>query len=106
QTPDPPYFAVIFTAKNSGRESEAYAIMADRMFELARAQPGFLGVETVHDAEGQGITVSYWESLEAIKAWKGQDEHLIAQKNGRERWYDAFQLRISRVEQAYGMGEA
>jgi heme-degrading monooxygenase HmoA len=105
-TLDPPYYAVIFTSRHSGAEPEAYAAMADRMFALAIRQPGYLGVETVHDADGLGITVSYWDSLEAIRAWKIQNEHQEAQRRGKETWYDAYRLRISKVEQAYGFGDS
>lgn len=73
--------------------------MADRMVELAAEQPGFLGVES--SRSGLGITVSYWESLEAIRDWKRNSEHLIAQQQGREQWYTAYHTRICRVERAY-----
>lgn len=76
--------------------------MAARMDELARAQPGFLGAESVRDAEGVGITVSYWASLDAIRAWKRNEEHLAAQQQGRAVWYAQYQLRISKVERDYG----
>ena len=72
--------------------------MAERMVELAAQQPGFLGIESVHDADGVGITVSYWDSLEAIDNWGRHAEHRLAQAAGRARWYDAFRLRICRVE--------
>ena len=62
-------------------------------------QPGFLGVEAAR--EELGITVSYWSSLEAIKNWKANDEHLQAQKNGRESWYSDFTVRICKVERDY-----
>jgi heme-degrading monooxygenase HmoA len=78
--------------------SDGYEQMAERMLELARQQPGFLGVESVRDAAGLGITVSYWQSLEAIAAWKADAEHLAAQRLGREQWYQWFKLRVCRVE--------
>ncbi|HUQ71590.1 MAG TPA: hypothetical protein VM165_18825, partial [Planctomycetaceae bacterium] len=46
----------------------------------------------------QGITVSYWTDLAAISTWKQNAEHLVAQRHGRDAWYSAFRLRISRVE--------
>lgn len=94
-----PYYAVIFTSLRTGGD-DGYAEMADAMVELASRQPGFLGVESARD--GLGITVSYWDSLEAIAAWKRHAEHLIAQKLGRERWYAAYKTRICRVERDYG----
>lgn len=79
QTPQPPYYAVIFTSERTEGD-RGYAEMADEMVRLASIQPGFLGVESAR--EGLGITVSYWDSLEAIQKWKQNERHLIAQKKG------------------------
>jgi heme-degrading monooxygenase HmoA len=98
-TPEPPYYAVIFSAQRT-EVDEGYAAMADRMVELAAKQPGFLGVESARDAGGFGITVSYWASLEAIAAWRAHAEHRIAQESGRKRWYAHFETRVARVERA------
>ncbi|MEW6305239.1 MAG: antibiotic biosynthesis monooxygenase [Verrucomicrobiota bacterium] len=98
----PPYYAVVFTSQHSGANDAAYGEMARRMVELSARQPGFLGVESTRDADGVGITVSYWESLDAIRNWKQNEEHLVAQQTGRETWYDRYQLRICKVEREYG----
>jgi heme-degrading monooxygenase HmoA len=98
RTPAPPYYAVVFTSVRSAADAAGYADMAARMEELAARQPGFLGVESARDADGLGITVSYWSSLEAIAAWGRVVEHRAAQQLGRQRWYDAFRLRVCRVE--------
>lgn len=45
-TPQPPYYAVIFTSQRSDTEHQAYADMADAMVALAGQQPGFLGAES------------------------------------------------------------
>jgi heme-degrading monooxygenase HmoA len=97
RTPEPPYFAVIFSSQRTGVD-DGYEAMADRMVELAAKQPGFLGVESVRDASGFGITVSYWTSREAIAAWRAHAEHRIAQATGRRQWYARFETRIARVE--------
>ena len=99
--PAPPYYSVIFSSQRSAADA-GYGPMADRMVELASAQKGFLGVESARDTDGFGITVSYWESLEAIAAWKADAEHRVAQETGKARWYDHYELRIARVERAYG----
>lgn len=99
-TPEPPYYAVIFSSHRTAGDY-GYDAMAARMEELAALQPGFLGMESVR--EGLGITVSYWESLEAIRHWKANAEHLEAQRLGREQWYAGFRVRVARVEREYGM---
>ncbi len=99
-TPKPPYYAVIFS--NHRTEGDyGYAEMADRMIELAAQQPGFLGIESVR--ENLGITVSYWESLEAIRNWKQNAEHQEAQRLGHQQWYSSFRVRIAKVEREYGI---
>lgn len=78
-----------------------YGEMAERMVDLAAEQPGFLRIESVRGEDGFGITISYWDSLEAIAAWRDHAEHQVAQQMGRERWYDQYQLHITRVERSY-----
>ncbi len=99
QTPEPPYYAVIFTSERTEVDDD-YGVTADRMVELARQQPGFLGVESARNAIG--ITVSYWTDLEAIAHWKKDIEHTIAREKGRADWYRAFKVRIAKVERDYG----
>lgn len=99
QTPQPPYYAVIFTSVRTPEE-QGYADMSMRMVELAAQQPGFLGVESARNEVG--ITVSYWASLEAIQAWRLNAEHTFAREQGRADWYQSFRTRICRVERDYG----
>ena len=100
-TPAPPYYAVIFTTRRTDGD-DGYGAMADRMVELAAEQPGHLGVESVRDANGFGITVSYWASEEAIAGWRRHAEHVAAREKGRRDWYAHFELRVAKVERAYG----
>lgn len=98
QTPKPPYYAVIFTSLRTEVDS-GYESTANRMVELAQQQPGYLGHESARN--DIGITISYWENLEAIKNWKMNAEHLVAQQKGREEWYQNYKTRICLVEKDY-----
>jgi len=95
------YYAVIFTSKRTDEDGEGYAKMAEVMDQLAQKQPGFLRVESARNAEGKGITVSYWESLEAIQAWKENSKHLVAQQFGKEKWYSQYNVEICKVIKDY-----
>ena len=99
QTPAPPYYAVIFTTTRTEGDND-YSEMATRMEELAKQQPGYLGIESAR--EETGITVSYWKDLESIRNWKMNMEHLQAQKLGKEKWYAQYKLRVCLVERDYG----
>jgi heme-degrading monooxygenase HmoA len=98
-TPEPPYYAVIFTSLRT-KSDNGYDKMGERMVELAQQQTGYLGHESVR--EGLGITVSYWDSLDSIKNWKKNSEHLFAQEQGQKLWYNAYKTRICKVELDYG----
>ncbi len=100
---EPPYVAVIFSSQRTEGD-RGYGRMAERMVELASRQPGFLGVESARDAEGFGITVSYWKDEAAVAAWKADAEHAAAQRLGKDTWYRAFRLRVAKVERVNGMG--
>lgn len=93
-----PYYAVIFTSTQTDT-LEGYSEMAEHMEVLAKQQPGFLGMESARN--GLGITVSYWESLDAIKSWKLQSDHLVAQQKGRSDFYNWYKVRICKVERDY-----
>ncbi|MGS2743816.1 antibiotic biosynthesis monooxygenase family protein [Halomonas sp. LS-001] len=100
-TPEPPYYAVIFTSQRTDIDDNGYNEMAARMVELAARQPGFLGVESAR--EEVGVTVSYWADVASIKAWKAHAEHQEAQRLGHQQWYQHFKTRIARVERDYGI---
>ena len=97
-TPNPPYYAVIFS---SIRENDdiAYQDMVKKMDELAKTQSGFLGFETARDL--LGVSVSYWENLEAIQKWKNNVDHIQAQNKGKSDWYSSYKVRIAKVEREY-----
>jgi len=94
-----PYYAVIFSTILSN-DTEGYKATAERMELLAKQQKGFLGIESAR--EKIGITVSYWQTLDAISAWKNNIEHTEVRELGRKKWYKKYQLRICKVEREYG----
>jgi heme-degrading monooxygenase HmoA len=100
KTPEPPYYAVIFTSKRTEGD-HGYEAMAQAMFDLALQQPGCLGAETARGADGIGITVAYFTDDASIKNWKQNAQHLVAQRLGKERWYSHYELRVAKVERAY-----
>jgi heme-degrading monooxygenase HmoA len=92
------YYAVIFTSTQND-DIVGYSEMAEKMETLAKQQKGFIGMDSVRNEIG--ITISYWESLDAIKNWKQQSEHVDAQLKGRQNWYSWYHVRICKVEREY-----
>ena len=100
-TPQPPYWAVVFASQRNEADAAAYAEAAARMMQLAAQQPGYLGAESARGEDGFGITVSYWNSEADILAWKHQAEHAATREKGRADWYTRYAVRVARVERAY-----
>ena len=100
KTPIAPYYAVIFTSIRTLEDQAEYSEMSKKMIELGSKMEGFLGIESARNE--LGITVSYWETLEDIKKWKQNSEHIMAQHAGREKWYQTYKTRICKVERGYG----
>lgn len=98
KTPAPPYYAVIFTSILK-KSHAGYTEMADKMEELAKLQPGYLGFESARSEIG--ISISYWKDLESIRKWKQNAEHLLAQELGKSKWYQSYHIRICKVERDY-----
>lgn len=97
-----PYYAVIFTTLKN-EDDTGYTEMALKMEQLAKEQQGFMGLESARNKIG--ITVSYWESLEAIANWKNNSEHLLAQQKGISDWYKWYDIKICKVEREYSFGQ-
>jgi len=105
KTPNPPYYAVIFSIVRAPVDEAEYNVMAESMVTLATQQDGFLGFEYAPETpDGFSLSVSYWRDDESIRRWKENADHLIAQKLGKEKWYPAYAIKIARVERAHASG--
>lgn len=94
--------AVIFSSTRTPDDDAGYAAMAEQMDALARAQDGYLSMDSVRDPQTRrGITVSYWRDENCAVAWKEVAEHLVAQRMGRELWYSEYSVHVADVTRSY-----
>ncbi len=94
-------YAVIFVSKLKDPASPSYAAMAGKMEEFVKLQPGYLGIDSVRNDAGEGITVSYWDSLQAIEKWKADERHLVAQRQGKDDWYAHYKVIVAQSIKDY-----
>lgn len=97
---EPPYYAVVFTSTRT-RDQSGYAETAERMEELVKGVPGFLGMDHASRPNGPAITVGYFRDAEAIEQWRTDVEHRAAQERGRAEWYENYTLHIAKVERSH-----
>ena len=93
--------AVIFRSSRNGRDEAGYRAAADAMERLATAQPGYRGIVSARDDDGQGITISYWADDAAAVAWRDHPGHAVIRDRGRALWYDRYEVIVTRIERRY-----
>ena len=97
-------YAVIFKTQRELPIPKEYLEINERMVELVESYGGFLDVDSVMNTDGKGISISYWNSLGAVKKWKANAEHLLAQKRGKSEWYRYFKVEICELIEEYEGG--
>jgi heme-degrading monooxygenase HmoA len=93
--------AVIFISQRNGNDAKGYRLASEDMIVLAAQQPGYLGVDSVRDDAGLGITVSYWQNEAAASAWRDNAEHTAIRNAGRGKWYDSYSLHVANIGRSY-----
>jgi heme-degrading monooxygenase HmoA len=78
-------------------EPDGYGEMAQEMLDLAKTMPGFIDVKAYSADDGERLTVVWWQDEETLRGWRTNARHLVAQKTGRERWYEYYNLEVAEV---------
>ena len=92
--------AVIFTSQRTDVKDN-YLETNDELEKIAATLPGFIKTQSAREPNGFGISVSYWETMEDAKQYKQIPTHLMAQQNGRDIWYEWYDVKVCKVERAY-----
>ena len=93
---------VLFRSKLTDQAGDDYHAMAEEMLARARSMPGFVDFKSYAAADGERISVIHWQSQETMRGWSDDVRHVIAQRLGREKWYEYFRLEVAEVVRSYG----
>ena len=86
-------FLVVFrNRKRADSDTAAYGADAERMEQLARAQPGFLSFKSYTGDDGEVIALSEWADAAAAQAWGRHSDHVLTQARGRAEYYQDYTL--------------
>ncbi|MFD2168330.1 antibiotic biosynthesis monooxygenase family protein [Thalassotalea euphylliae] len=96
-------FVVIFRAKVVEFTPE-YSELAATLRQLAFDKYNCIDFSAVTEGKDE-IAVSYWHTLEDIKAWKTDTTHKYAQSKGQKHWYSDYQVDICEINRTYQQGE-
>ena len=93
---------VLFRSRLTATAGADYAATAEAMLERARRMPGFVDYRHYEAADGERLSVIWWEDEATLRAWAEDAEHREAQRLGRERWYAWYRLDVGQVLRSYG----
>ncbi len=92
---------VLFRSRLTPEAGDDYAAMAEEMLARARSMRGFIDFKSFKAADGERLSVIHWESQETMRVWSDDLRHMVAQRLGRERWYDSFHVEVADIVRSY-----
>lgn len=96
--------AVIFTSQRTNY-NEGYAVFNEKLEALAMQNKGFIKQESTRQADGFGISISYWKDIESAKQFKQIPLHIEAQQKGKTHYYEWYNVKICKVEKEYSFNK-
>jgi len=98
---------VIFEVWPRAEHKDEYLKLAAELKSTLEAISGFISVERFQSLTDNEklLSVSFFESHEALDEWRNVAEHRIAQNIGRSSYFADYRLRVVNVERDYGMNE-
>ena len=97
-------FIVTFEIWPDDQYRQTYLEHAQAMRQEVEKINGFISVErfqSLYD-DGKLLSMSIWESEEAIKTWKDHAEHKLEQELGKTKYFYSYRIRVAEVIRDYG----
>jgi len=96
-------YVVIFRSTRKLDDGKLYSVWSEKMERLVKTIDGYVNHFGFRDATSRdGVTVSYFSSLDAISQWKQLDDHKVAQQMGRDSFYEEYSVQVCEVLRDYG----
>ena len=94
--------AVIFTSKRTEENDKLYYQHNNLLEEKIKSIPGYIKHFGSRNKETrQGVTVVYFENVEAIKLWRNDLDHLKAKSLAKSHFYEWYTIEIVTIEREY-----
>jgi heme-degrading monooxygenase HmoA len=96
-------YAVIFKSKRQDANGDLYYEHNDKLDEKIKSMPGYVKHSGMrHPETREGMTIAYFDSLEAIDKWRKDAEHMDAKKLAKSHFYENYSVEITEVIDSYG----
>jgi heme-degrading monooxygenase HmoA len=98
-------YAVIFEVEIKPEGKEEYLKIASDLRNELNDIEGFISIERFQSLVNQKklVSLSFWESEEAISNWRKNINHRMAQQKGRYKLFSDYRLRVAHIVRDYGI---
>lgn len=98
-------FAVIFEVEILENKKDKYLKIASMLKEQLVKEKGFVSIERFQSLvdENKLLSLSFWESEDAILNWKKNMDHVSAQKKGRESIFKDYKISVAKINKSYSL---
>ena len=94
---------VLFRSRKTEAVGAEYQAIFQELLEAARQAPGFVDFRSYRDDEsGETLAAVWWEDPESLAAWRHDARHLLAQRRGRDEWYEWYRVEVAEITRSYG----
>lgn len=97
--------AVIFEVVPTHEGKDEYLKLAAELKEHLAAIPGFISVERFQSlvTPEKLLSMSFWETEEAVERWQKFEAHYFAQTKGRTELFKEYRIRVCSVFRDYAL---
>jgi len=88
---------ISFRSRLTPAAGEDYQGLAAELDALVRGQDGYLAHKAYQAEDGERLTLVWFRDQESLRSWKMLPRHLEAQRRGRERWYEFYEMEVAEV---------
>ena len=88
---------ILFRSRLTADAGQDYQEMDAELERLVHDQPGYVSHKSYRSEDGERLTLVWFKDQETLRSWKTLPRHLEAQRRGRERWYQFYEMEVAEV---------
>jgi heme-degrading monooxygenase HmoA len=88
---------ILFRSRLTAEAGQDYQELDAELERLVHDQPGYVTHKSYAAGDGERLTLVWFKDQESLRNWKMQPRHLEAQRRGRERWYQYYEMEVAEI---------
>ena len=99
--------AVIFEVLPKASGKQEYLDIAGELKQHLSTIDGFISIERFQSLVDPDkiLSLSFWETEEAVSKWRNLEAHRMAQSKGRAKLFEDYRIRVATITRDYSRNE-